>query len=69
MARTKLEIHTPTAYNFLRIVNVDMTRRYLQRIPVEVTVPPLLVRAQLITEETEMLTTETTPVDFSTDVT
>jgi hypothetical protein len=69
MARTKLEIQTPTAYNFLRIVNVDMTRRYLQRIPVEVTVPPLLVRAQLITEETEMLTTETTPVDFSTDVT
>ena len=46
-----------------------MTRRYLQRIPVEVVALPLLERAELIVEETDLLTTETTPVDFTADVT
>jgi hypothetical protein len=69
MARTKIEIHTPTAYNLLRIVNGDMTRKYRQRIDVTVRVPPLLSRAKLIVEETQLLTTETTEVEdtFSVD--
>lgn len=68
MARTKIEIHTPTAYNFLRIVNDDITRRYLQRLNVTVTTPPLLSRAKLIVEEETLLTTETTPQGDTNDV-
>ena len=63
MARTKIETATPTAYNLLRIVNADMTRKYRQQIDVTVTVPPLLTRAQLIVEETQLLTKETTEVE------
>jgi len=62
MARTKIEILTPTAYNLLRIVNADMVRKFRQRLDVEITTPTLLSRAELIVNEDQLLTQQTTEV-------
>lgn len=57
MARTKLRLQTPTAYNLLRIVNNDIVTLLRQRRPVEIVSIPLLERAALIVNETDLLTT------------